>query len=191
MKQHLLVLVAAIAAAAAGCGKSPDLPPMKAEATAIVRSYAERVAALELRAKDLVERGKVLQLGPDALPASNHLSDVITELLPGMHQLVREAPGRFDAIEKNDKLDEQKRIEELRAYSHQLSTRLAGDWLRTNAKLDSVEAWLFREERRPPAATPAPAPAPAPGQPGSDPAGGTMPAGDPKAGGDDAGNATR
>ncbi len=200
MKQHLLVLVAAIVAAAAGCGKSSDLPSMKAEASGLVKAYAERVAALDLRTKDLVQRGNKLQLGPDALPASNQLGDVITELLPGMQQVVREAPARLDAIEKNDKVSEAQRIDELRTYSHQISTRLAGDWRKANTKLDAVEAWLFRVEHRPhvqpptPPATPTPTPAPEPAQPGSDAAGaagGTMPAGDPKAAGDDAGNAAR
>jgi hypothetical protein len=193
MKQHVLLFVAAIAAAA-GCGKPSDLRPMQEEANGFARSYEERVTALDRRAQDLLKRGEKLQLGPDSEPASDQLGDLLRVLIPGMQAALREAPARIDRIVKDEKLDEPKKLHELRSYTDQIQLRLTNDWIRANAKLDAVEAWLSRAEARPRVSRPEPAappPAAEPPPPGSDAAGGTLPAGDPRAAGDDAGNAAR
>ena len=88
MKQ-LVVMFAIVAAAAAGCGKSSDLRPLKEETNGLVSGYAEQLAALDLRKQDLIRRGNALQLGPDSMPASTQLGEVINEIIPSMQALVR------------------------------------------------------------------------------------------------------
>jgi hypothetical protein len=212
MKQ--LVVLFAIAAAAAGCGKSSDLRPLKEETNGLVSRYAERLAALDLRKQDLLRRGNALQLGPDSMAASAQLGDVINEIVPGMQALVRSAPGKIENIDKDPKLDEQQKLAQLRVLAYQLDTQLTNGWIKANAKLDAVDAWLARVETRPraqQAQQPAPAQPPAPGaaspmptqQPGgadgaaggaaagaAGAAGGTMPAGQPQQG-SDAANAAK
>jgi hypothetical protein len=176
MKQHVLLFVAAIAAAA-GCGKPSDLRPMQEEANGLAKSYEERVAALDRRAQDLLKRGGKLQLGPDAEPASDQLGDTLRVLIPGMQAVVREAPARIDRIVKDEKLGEPKKLDELRSYTDQIQTRLASDWLRASTKLDAVEAWLARAESRPRVQRPEPA-APPPAAP--EPPATTVPAPQPE-----------
>jgi hypothetical protein len=156
MKQHVLLLLFVAAIAAAGCGKSSDLAPTAAEATGIAKSYQPRVAELEQRAQELVRRGNAIQLGADATPASDQLAGVIKDLIPRMQKVVQEAPTRIEQTLEDDKLDEAKKLEELRTYSHQIATELDTNWTRANAQLDAVDAWLSRAERR--AATPTPTP---------------------------------
>jgi len=216
MKQLVVLFAIAAAAAAAGCGKSSDLRPLKEETNGLVSGYAERLAALDLRKQDLLRRGNALQLGPDSGPASAQLGDVINEIIPGMQALVRSAPGKIESIDKDPKLDEQQKLAQLRALAHQLDTQLTNGWIRANSKLDAVDAWLSRVETRPraqQAQQQAPAEPPAPGaaapmptqQPGAagaagggagaaggaaGAAGGTMPAGQPQQG-SDAANAAK
>jgi hypothetical protein len=179
MKQ--LVVLFAIAAAAAGCGKSSDLRPLKEETNGLVSGYAERLAALDLRKQDLIRRGNALQLGPDSMPASAQLGEVINEIIPSMQALVRSAPGKLESIDKDPKLDEQQKLVQVRALAYQLDTQLTNGWIRANTKLDAVDAWLARVETRPRAQQQAPQPPPPPGgtppmptqPPAGEPAGGT------------------
>jgi len=172
MKQHVLLFAAVTAAAAAaGCGKSSDLAPTVAEAKGITESYQVRVAELEKRAQDILQRGGALQLGTDS-PGGDQLYDAVKTIIPGMQAVVRGALIKIPQVASDEKLDEQKRADELRRYSHQIEERLAGDWVKANAKLDTAEAWLFRAESRPrmqvtpiptpPPSQPTPEPAPAP-----------------------------
>ena len=193
MKQHVLLFTAALAAAAAaGCEKSSDLAPVVAETKGLVDSYQQRATELDRRVNDLVRRGLAINASP-AEPASFLLTNSRTEI-EGMKATLRDAPARIAKAAGDDKLDEPKRVAELRMIQHQLHDQLDDSWVRANAKLDSVAAWLARAESRPaaapaPAPTPAPAPALAPGEPspaGTDatvapPAGGTAAPGAPKA----------
>src|SRR5438045_2217267 len=140
MKQHLLLFVAVTAAAAAaGCGKSSDLAPTAAEARGIAEAYQVRVAELEQRAQELVRRGGDARVE----------SDAIRTIIPEMKGIVRDALVKIPRLVADDKLDEQQKIDELRTYSYQLEDRLATDWIKANAQLDTAEACLFRAEHRP------------------------------------------
>jgi hypothetical protein len=168
MNQHAVLFAAAIAAATAvGCGKPSDLRPMQEETNSLVKSYEEKVTTIERRAQDLIQRGNKLALGSDAAPASGQLADVVRELLPTMQREVKEGPARIERIVKDDKLDEERKLAGLRAYQAEADERLRESWIRANAKLDAVEAWLGRAEvqpraQRPAPAAPPPAPEPAP-----------------------------
>jgi hypothetical protein len=158
MKQHVLLFVAVTAAA--GCGKSSDLAAMAAEAKGIAEIYVERVAELDLRKQELVRRRDALKLEADS-PGMKQLDDLVQNL-PRLQAAVREAPGKIESIRKDEKIDEQKKIEELRSLSHWLEDKIANDWVEANAMLDTVDAWVFRAESRPrvqqaSAAPPAPA----------------------------------
>ena len=165
MKQLVLLFTAALAAAsAAGCEKSSDLAPVVAESKGIVDSYQQRATELERRANDLVRRGLAINAGQDE-PASHLLTASRTEI-EAMKAALRDAPTRISRTAADDKLDEQKKVAELRTFKHQIHAQLDDGWLKTNAKLDAVEAWLSRAESRP---TGQPASAPAPATPPTDP----------------------
>jgi hypothetical protein len=191
MKQHLLLFVAAIAAA--GCGKSSDLAPVAAEANSFVKNFDEQGAALDGRAKALDRR--VQELGargaipPEFAPAKQQLDLVMGLLLPRMSNGVKEAGPWIARTLGDDKLDEGKKLDELRAYTQRLRNGLTNDWIAANEKLGTVEAWLARIESQP--RMQAAPPPPPPPSPEGGAAGGTFPAGDPKATGNDAGNAAR
>jgi hypothetical protein len=167
MKQHVLLFAAALAAAAAaGCEKSSDLAPVTAETQGIVASYQQRATELERRVNDLVRRGTAINASPGE-PASFLLTNSRADL-EGMKAMLRDAPARIAKTAGDDKLEEPKKVAELRLLKHQLQDQLGDSWVRANAKLDSVEAWLSRAESRPagqPAAAPAPAPATGPTDP--------------------------
>jgi hypothetical protein len=197
MKQLLLapVLASALAlvfaAAAAGCGKASDLRPLKEETTGMVSNYAERLAALEQRKQDLSRRGSAFLQTEEARPVKAQLDEVTGVILPGMQVAVRTAPARIDAVEKDAKLDEQKKVAALRAFAAETEERLADGWLLASAKLDAVEVWVNRAaaQTAPQTAPPQPgtaSPMPAPPQPGAgdaaSAAGGTYPAGQPQQG---------
>ncbi|HWO25125.1 MAG TPA: hypothetical protein VNO30_40580 [Kofleriaceae bacterium] len=162
MKQHVLLCTAALAAAAAaaGCEKSSDLVPVVAETKGIVESYQQRATELERRVNELVRRGLAINANP-AEPASFLLTNSRADI-EGMKATLRDAQGRIAKAAGDDKLDEPKRVAEVRLIQRQLSGQLDDSWVRANAKLDSVEAWLSRAESRPAAPPPPPAPAPAP-----------------------------
>jgi hypothetical protein len=190
MKQHLLLFAAVIAAA--GCGKSSDLAPVAAETTSFVKNFEEQGAALDGRAKALDRRVQELAargaIPPEFTPARQQLDVVLRDLLPRMGNGVKEAAPWIARTLGDDKLDERRKLDELRAYAQRIRTGLTNDWIAANAKLDTVEAWVARVEGQ--RAQP-PAPPPPPPTPDSGAAGGTFPAGDPKATGNDAGNAAR
>jgi len=195
MKQHLLLFAAAIVAAA-GCGKSSNLAPVAAETTGFVKNFEEQGAALDGRAKALSRRVQDLAarggIPPELAPAKQQLDVVLGDLLPRMGNGVKEATPWIARTLGDDKLDEGKKLDELRAYAQRLRTGLTNDWIAANAKLDTVESWLTRVEAQraqPPAAAPPPPPPPAPEGGGA--AGGTFPAGDPRATGNDPANVAR
>jgi hypothetical protein len=197
MKQLAFTSALALSLAAAACGKSSDLRPLKEETVGMIVHYAEQVSALELRRQDLIQRGATLLQKDEARPVKAQLDVVSTQLLPGLQTAVKAAPSRIDGVEKDGKLDDPGKVAALRAYASETEERLADGWMLANAKLDAVEAWLTRAEARP-AAAPQPAPlppggaSPAPTQPTGDAAGaagaagggaaGTYPMGTPQQG---------
>jgi hypothetical protein len=159
MKQLALVSALALALSAAACGKSSDLRPLKEETTGMISHYVERVAALDQRRLDLSRRGSVILQKDDARPVKAQLDEVSTMILPGLLRIVKEAPLQVDAVEKDSKLDEPKKVAALRALAVEAEERLADGWLLANGKLDAVEVWVSRAEGRQAAAQPAPQPA--------------------------------
>jgi len=158
MKQLALVSAFALALAAAACGKSSDLRPLKEETTGMVNHYAERVAALDQRRADLTRRGSAILQKDDARSVKSQLDEVSTQILPGLVRVVKEVPVQIDAVEKDGKLAEPQKVAALRALAIEAEERLADGWLLANGKLDAVEIWLTRAEGRPAAAQPAPLP---------------------------------
>jgi hypothetical protein len=167
MKQLVLLFAAALAAAsAAGCEKSSDLAPVMAETKGIVESYQQRATELERRANDLVRRGLAINAGQDE-PASHLLTSARTDI-EGMKATLRDAPPQLARATGDDKLDEHKKVAELRALRHRIATQLDDSVVKISTRLNAVEAWLSRAESRPtgqPASAPAPAPATAPTDP--------------------------
>ena len=149
-----LLLSFVLALAAAGCGKPSDLAPLAEEAHGVVTTYRPRIAELEDRAEQLVQRGLALKLeGPESLPASNLLGEARTRLNE-LKVALDGAKGQIAAAEKAGK------PEELSRFLDRLRTQLAEGELAINANLDAVDAWLARIENRPrlqPQATPPPA----------------------------------
>jgi hypothetical protein len=107
-----------------------------------------------------------------------------------MQGKAREAQARIAALRNDAKLDEQQKADQLRAYSYEIHDQLAASWIQINARLDLADAWLSRAEgqraqqqqQAAPAAAPQPEPATEPTN-SSGAAGGTFPAGDPRAAG--------
>jgi len=189
MKQLALVFAAAAAVAAAGCEKSSDLAPVTAEAKGIFNNYQQGLTELEQRVQELGRRRGAVALGEVQPALERHLTE-LTSLLPGMQKNLRDAQAEIARTTADTKSDEPQRVAAIRTTSYRYHDRLAKDWIRINAKLDAVDALVSRAEQRAQAPTPAPT-APTPTVPTGTPppaepdpsaaAGGTFPAGDPRA----------
>jgi len=139
----LSVLPFVLALAAAGCEKPSDLAPLAEEATGVVKTYRPRIAELENRSDNLIQRGLALKLdGPEVAPASDLLGNSRLRLNE-LKQALDGAKGQIAAAEKAGK------PEDLLRFLHRLRTQLADGRLTVNADLDTVEAWLARVENRP------------------------------------------
>jgi hypothetical protein len=186
MKQLALVFAAAAAFAAAGCEKSSDLAPVTAEAKGILDNYQQGLTDLEQRVQELGRRRGTVALGEVQPAVERHLTELTATLLPAMHKNIRDAQAEIARATADTKPEEPQRVAAIRATSYRYHDRLAKDWIRINAKLDAVDTLVSRAEQRAQAPTPAPtAPTtsvPPPAEPDpSAAAGGTFPAGDPRA----------
>lgn len=166
MKQHALLFAAALAAAAAGCGKSSDLAPISAEASGIVEVYQARVTHLDQRARDLVRRRDAVRPGPETQHVMAQLTHALDDLIPTMQRNMQEAKARISGAASDTQTDDAKKVAALRTYRYQLEHGLTEDWIQANAQLDAVEALLYRlENRRAQAPTGETGTAPAPNTP--------------------------
>ncbi|MCW5809345.1 MAG: hypothetical protein KIT31_43730, partial [Deltaproteobacteria bacterium] len=194
MKKLARTLVLALAVSSVvGCAKASDLAAKQQETVAYAKSYNARLAELFQRGKDYPARVDDLASELGGAEARTTLASAST-IYRSMKVLVDSVPGQIEAAIKAGKPEELRKIAtsldvhttppntavapptdmvvELQRVMDNLNARLEDGYIESNAKLDAVEAWLYRMEGRH-GAEPAPVAHPAPtGKPAEDDRGG-------------------
>lgn len=174
--KYILLLALVLAA----CGKTDDMPAMRAEAEGMIKNYQLRFDELNRRADSIMQRGNAIGVtSPDAANASR-LFATSKGKLEQLRGDAGNAPGELAKIK--DRLELQRAIDR---HSQQFKS----GFMQINADFDAVESWITLAENRStqvssrqPVVPPPPAAehhghehAPPPGNPGQHGAGGTAP----------------
>ncbi|MEJ7601945.1 MAG: hypothetical protein WKG01_28880, partial [Kofleriaceae bacterium] len=164
-------------ALAGGCAKSNDVAPLQQEATALASSYSQQVDALERRAKELEGRARRAAGAPGIQDAVRVFNEARTQLVE-LRSMATRAPGVIamavgaakpskaagsaagsaaaDPNESDPRWILERLIDEMRE-------RFTVGIVEVNAKLNTMESWIYYGERY--VAPTAPAPGAAPDEP--------------------------
>lgn len=136
---HLFVVLALLPA----CGKPNDVKQLEEEAVVVVKSYPDKLDAVDRRVQSIFKRGTTI---PANLPGIEEVGKRLTEARDTIIQLrgiVMPGPDGKSAVEKQvAAAAKDRKVDDLRKLIHDTEMTMNNGLRVINDDLDSVESWI-------------------------------------------------